>query len=215
MMNFFLRISVFSLLALACSAAQAQWSANIGWQSDYIFRGIPQSNSSAQGGVDFERGGFSAGTWAADVGQGAEVDLYGGYQWTIDDFTVGAGYTGYFYTDDFDDTYHEINLNFGYGAFSLEVTNGRYDNFSGPTQDYSFLAGTFDFGHGVSLTLADFGRDADGAFASLGYEVSVDKIDLLFAWVYSDNDLLGGSSEHNLVFGVSHTFGFGTASSSD
>ena len=37
--------------------------------SDYVFRGIPQSSSSAYGGVDFESGGFYLGTWFADLDQ--------------------------------------------------------------------------------------------------------------------------------------------------
>jgi hypothetical protein len=40
---------VFSLL-LAGATANAGWSGNIGWQSDYYFRGIVQKSSSAQGG---------------------------------------------------------------------------------------------------------------------------------------------------------------------
>ncbi|HLF12035.1 MAG TPA: hypothetical protein VJA26_12545 [Gammaproteobacteria bacterium] len=36
-----------------------------------------------------------------------------------EDFTYKIGYTGYYYTDDFDDTYNEVNLGIGYGIFAL------------------------------------------------------------------------------------------------
>ena len=56
------------LLATSCSLAQADVSANIGYMSEYHFRGILQKVSSVSGGIDYEAGGFYIGTWAADVG---------------------------------------------------------------------------------------------------------------------------------------------------
>ena len=106
-----MRSARYLLLALGLSAGQAavagNFSANIGFMSDYFFRGIKQSESAAYGGLDWEAGGFYAGTWLADVEQGLEYDLYAGYNASIGDFTFGIGGTGYFYTDDFDDTYLE------------------------------------------------------------------------------------------------------------
>ena len=59
--------------------------------------------------MDYENGGFYIGTWAADVGDGLEVDGYFGYGIeTESGFSVGLGFTGY-YTGEFDDTYEEIN----------------------------------------------------------------------------------------------------------
>ena len=55
-------------------------TANIGWSSDYIFRGIFQNSSSAYAGVDYTTdSGFYVGNWDADVGLGLENDLYFGY----------------------------------------------------------------------------------------------------------------------------------------
>ena len=64
---------------LMSGTASAEWSGNIGWASEYHYRGILQKNSSASGGVDYETNGFYVGTWAADVGDGLEVDGYAGY----------------------------------------------------------------------------------------------------------------------------------------
>ena len=63
----------------SASHANAEVSYNIGYASEYYYRGILQKSSSGSAGVDFEQGGFYLGTWAADVGDGLEVDLYGGY----------------------------------------------------------------------------------------------------------------------------------------
>ena len=70
----FLAVTLLS----ASTIASADWSANIGWASDYHFRGILQKSSSASGGIDYTKNGFYVGTWVADVagpyGDGLEVD---------------------------------------------------------------------------------------------------------------------------------------------
>jgi len=203
--------SRYLLVALALGAAQpavaADFSANIGMMSDYVFRGIKQNTeASAFGGLDYENSGFFVGTWAAEVGEGVEYDLYGGYGGSIGDFSYSIGYTGYFYTDDFDDTYQEINLNVGYGLFSLEYSVGEYDNFDGPTQDYAFLAGTVEY-EGFYLTYGSFSDDFDGDYVEGGYGTEVAGLDLGIAAIYSDSELAGGdSSETTLVFSIAKTF---------
>ena len=90
----------------SASHANAEVSYNIGYASEYYYRGILQKSSSGSAGVDFEQGGFYLGTWAADVGDGLEVDLYGGYGVETDaGVSMSVGFTGYYYTGDFDDTY--------------------------------------------------------------------------------------------------------------
>ena len=89
-------------------------------------------------GIDFEQGGFYAGAWTADVGDGLEVDGYLGYGVEMGDLSASVGFTGYYYTGDFDNTYEEINLNFGYGPISVEYSVGTYDD-PAAEQDYSFL----------------------------------------------------------------------------
>ena len=129
-MNTVLRTGLlFSLLAVT-GAANADWSANLGFASDYYYRGFFQKQSSASGGVDYETGGFYAGVWAADVGgdiapDGVEIDGYFGYGLDVGAVSLSAGYTGYFYTGEFDDTYQEINLGAGIGILSLDVAIGQ------------------------------------------------------------------------------------------
>ncbi len=68
------RTGLLASLLMVTSAAQADWSANLGFASEYYYRGIFQESTSANGGLDYSNGGFYAGTWAADVGDGLEVD---------------------------------------------------------------------------------------------------------------------------------------------
>lgn len=63
------------LCAVAGGAQAAEVTANIGYMSEYIFRGISQSDSAAMGGIDLKANGFYLGNWNADVGEGLEVDI--------------------------------------------------------------------------------------------------------------------------------------------
>jgi uncharacterized protein (TIGR02001 family) len=191
---------------LFSATAQADWSANIGWASDYFYRGILQAPTSASGGVDFEANGFYAGTWAADVKDGLEIDGYFGYAKELGGIDVGIGFTGYYYTGDFDDTYQEINFSTGYGLVTLDYALGEYKNFDGPTQDYGYYALTVSK-EGFYGRVAGFHRDFAGEYLELGYDLALSVVDLGFKAILSNSDLTGTSDE-SLVFTVGKAFDF-------
>ena len=69
---------------------------NVGYNSDYIYRGVFQSSSSAFAGADYTGdNGLYIGTWWADVTNGTETDLYLGWQGGGDNVKFKIGYTGY------------------------------------------------------------------------------------------------------------------------
>ena len=196
------------LLALA-GTAQADFSANVGYMSEYHFRGILQKVSSASGGLDYESGGFYVGTWAADVGDGLEVDGYFGYGLDVGDLNLSVGYTGYFYTGDFDDTYQEVNLGAAYGIFSLDVAVGTYDGdfdsgTAGDQDSYTFVALTLEH-EGFYGTLGSFSQDAQGEYLELGYGTELAEIDLGVALIMANDDLVGVADE-SLIFTVGKSF---------
>jgi len=100
-------------------------SANVGLTTDYVFRGVSQSNEEAaiQGGVDFTCGKFYAGFWGSSIafGNGTEIDLYGGYKTTVGRFNLDLGfiYYGYPGTGGEELSYFELK-----GAASTEVWKG-------------------------------------------------------------------------------------------
>jgi uncharacterized protein (TIGR02001 family) len=126
MRNSLLSIAMLSIFAMptfshaedapaAVAAAPAEpasaWAAtaNIGFVSDYYFRGISQSwhKPAVQGGFDISHtSGFYAGMWGSNVtpntypDASVEIDAYAGYNGTIPS-VEGLGYTvglyGYFY----------------------------------------------------------------------------------------------------------------------
>lgn len=100
-------VSVIAIVTLGlCSEARAQnVSANVAVTSDYVFRGVSQTNENPaiQAGVDLTHGLFYAGAWASNVDYGdgtdAEVDLYAGARPQFGGFDWDFGVMGYLYTD--------------------------------------------------------------------------------------------------------------------
>ena len=202
------KIGLCAALLAGSTAANAQASANIGWASEYHFRGILQKVSSASGGLDYEAGGFYVGTWAADVGDCLEIDDYFGYGGELDDFSYGIGFTGYYYTGDFDDTYEEINFSLGYSFVTFEYSAGRYKNFAEPTADYGYYAVIAEY-KGFYGKYAGFSQDFDGEYIELGYGTTVADIDLGLSLIANDKNLNVFSDtdgDEALIFTVGMSF---------
>jgi uncharacterized protein (TIGR02001 family) len=95
------------------AAAEGSFSGNVALTSDYVFRGISQSDSeiAIQGGFDYanELGSLPiyAGAWASSIDFGldgtVEVDVYGGIRPKLGPVTFDVGVIGYLYPgmDDF------------------------------------------------------------------------------------------------------------------
>jgi uncharacterized protein (TIGR02001 family) len=202
---------VFLLGALCFQNAVAQdWSANLGFNSEYIFRGIPQKSSSAFGGVDLAAGGFSGGVWTADVGDGLEVDLYGAYAIEAGDWGFSLGGTWYTYTGDFDNDYLEANVGVSWKFLSFDAAFGRYD--TAPKQDYQFYSVTASH-NGFYGTIGTFADDFDGTYYEAGYgsDLTVQEtylFDYGISIIHSDSTLLGGESDTNINFQIMRTFSF-------
>jgi uncharacterized protein (TIGR02001 family) len=164
-------------------------TANIGYASEYYYRGIFQNESSGSAGIDYENGGFAIGSWVADVGDGLEVDLYGSYTVELGDVALSAGFTGYYYTGEFDDTYEEINLGASWGPLSIDYSVGSYENFDGPEQDYDYTEVSYQHEIGLYAKYATFGKDFDGDYIELGYGTTVSDIDFGIALIFNSDEL--------------------------
>ncbi len=209
MLKIFIGIVLIGLLHSQNASAQA-FSANVGWNSQYIYRGIPQKTSSAFGGVDMEAGNAYAGAWAADVGDGLEIDYYAGYGFNVADFDFSLGGTWYTYTGDFDDKYLELNLAVGWKFLTFDAAIGQYDNFAGPTLNYQFYTVTTTYA-GFYAKIGAFEDDFQGAYYEAGYGDTLvvngtNLIDYGFALIRSNSKLLGGEAGTNAVFTLTKTF---------
>lgn len=189
--------------ALALSGvATAELSANLGATSNYVWRGVTQTDDSAaiSGGLDYAHpSGFYAGTWASNVdfmdtsGGQAEVDLYAGFGNETSSglsYDVGVIYYAYPQADSPDDEldFTEIYLGLGYGPVSGGVAY-TVDKEGDPADEndlYYHLSAGHDFGDGWSLggTVGyyDYDSGADYKHAQLDVTKSLDAIgDLTFS----------------------------------
>ena len=205
---------LFSVAAIAAGSlgapalASADVSYNVGYVSEYYYRGFFQTESSASAGIDYEESGFYAGAWTADVGDGLEYDLYAGYGADIGVVSVSVGFTGYYYTEDsFDETYEEVNLGLAYGPVSIGYSFGEWDGDGG--QDYDFLDVTIDLGKGFYGTYGTFGDEFDGDYVEVGYGTTIADIDLGVAMIFPSDDITDsqdGVEGEAIVFSLGQTF---------
>jgi uncharacterized protein (TIGR02001 family) len=201
--------------------AQATVTANVGYMSQYYYRGILQKASSANAGLTVAASGLTAGTWAADVGDGSEVDLFASYAIPVgESATVSLGGTGYFYTGDFDNTYLEGNFGASFGVLSLAGALGTYDVPGDPKYFYLSVtaaqnglfatAATVGWNTGFGDALSDaFDKDLGGQYLQAGYNFSAGDMDFSVSGLWNDsflNSLYEGVDELTLIFQVSKTF---------
>ena len=181
-------------IALACGAAllgatavaQAEISANIGATSNYVWRGVTQTDDQAaiQGGIDWAGdSGFYAGTWVSNVDFGpgsgeTEWDLYGGYAGEMGGLGYDVGYIQYLYPDTADADFGEIYLGLSWewlsGGVNYTVTSDV--NEPGVFVDgdvYAYISASFDlpqgFSGGVTIGQYWFDYDGDAAVGDVDY----------------------------------------------
>lgn len=201
--------SVLAASTVASGAAVAGASGNIGYVSDYFFRGIYQTTSSASAGLDYDFGsGLAVGIWAADVDEGIEYDIYGSFSGEVGELGYSIGFTQYEYTDDWDDTYSEVNLGLSYGPLSIEYSVGEYDGFGTPV-DYTFTGVTLE-NKGAYITFGSFGDEAEGSYTEVGYGMEVGGFDVGVAIINNDEDLdvrtTDGDGETAMTLSLSKSF---------
>lgn len=136
-----------SPVALATEGSPHSFSANIGAVSNYLFRGVTQTQDgpAIQGGLDYEHeSGFYAGTWASNVDFGDTEEL-------IIDFQNQT-----FSTETTSSPNYELDAYLGYGAAL--------------TDDLSLdlKAMYYAYPDGRDLDLAEIDASATWKFATLG-----------------------------------------------
>ncbi|MBB1126710.1 TorF family putative porin [Thiospirillum jenense] len=162
-----LSVTVCAITALggtSSALAADPWSAsaNIGAVSNYIWRGVTQTDDQAavQGGVDVaHESGFHAGTWVSNVdfGPGSatyELDVTAGYdfQFGNEDMSLGLSTIYVAYPDsDPDDDFWEMAVTGGYKWFSAGI---HYTVWGGDdTEDAIYTDGDIYYNLAVDLPL--------------------------------------------------------------
>jgi uncharacterized protein (TIGR02001 family) len=184
-------------------SAQTEFTGNAGFLSEYFYRGIHQNSSAANGGLDVASGMFSAGTWAADVGDGSEIDLYASVGIPLgESATLSVGGTGYFYTGDFDTMYLEGNVGLGYGPISIDGALGVHDEDPDDDTKYFYLAVTAEAPNGLYATVGStaggyaewgdvfsdiFDNDLAAQYLEAGYNFTVVELDFTISGLWQNS----------------------------
>jgi uncharacterized protein (TIGR02001 family) len=174
-----LAVLLTTLAASGAVMAQAQPAApapdytlsfNVGAVSDYRYRGISQTRlrPALQGGADFAHSsGFYIGTWASTIkwikdGGGdsnVEVDVYGGYKFSLGDFAFDVGALRYLYPGSelgVNPDTTELYVAGTWGPATLKYSHSTTNLFGfadSQGSGYLDLAATFDTGFwGVTVT---------------------------------------------------------------
>ncbi|SUI83453.1 Bacterial protein of uncharacterised function (Gcw_chp) [Shewanella putrefaciens] len=228
-----MRKSLYSVLALSTgmlltSNAFAAVSANIGGTSNYLWRGVTQTDDAVaiQGGIDYSHdSGFYAGTWASNVDFGDEtsyeLDLYVGYAGNItEDISYDIGYLYYGYPDapgsiDFGELHGAVTWKWIELSYS-HIINAGDDVAASPldNKDLSYLAATVSIPltEKVSLSVhygyssgdvveAWFGEDN---YADYNVTLSADTSMGTVSFMVADTDLTDDDTK--IVLGYSYSF---------
>ena len=192
-------ITLFVGASAFITSAYAEISGNIGVTSNYLWRGVTQSDddSAVSGGLDYAGESTYAGVWVSETDWGGtttEVDLYVGTD--INGFDVGI--IKYMYpgarANDFTEAYVGYSIS-GFDlayAFDIDTTDNAF---------YSVSYG-FDIVEGVTgtLTYGDYSFDE-----SIGGDYDYTQLDIAYGDLtitYSD----GGADD--AIYAVSYGWGF-------
>ena len=145
------------------------------------YRGVYQSESAVSFGADMEAGSFYAGTWWADVDSGVEYDIYAGFNFEMMGLPMYLGATGYYYSDNFDGDYEEMNVGVDLGFATIDYAfAGTYDQLEN--------AGELDYEHftisgavpmtSLDFTYGTFQDELTGHYYELSYGTTVSGVDV-------------------------------------
>ena len=208
--------------APAAEEAESNFSWNLSFTSDYVFRGVSQNlrEPAVQAGMDYSFGdtGFYVGTWGSNVDFGAggpdlEVDTYIGWNHDIsDDWNFDLMLTRYNYLGA-NNAYGNINYNELIGVVTwsemIAATLAYTDDYSnsGISSTYFSVTGTWEIGNEFSLNagagVTSFEGGGDYNDWNLGISRQFGPVNA--AINYYDTDIAGPQVSDGFVL----TFAFG------
>lgn len=140
-----LNLAIITALAgtnVAIAEEASPVTANIGVVSNYMFRGVTQTDDgpAIQGGVDYAESGFSLGTWVSNVdfnlGTATEPkyewDVYAGYGEKLDDFGYNVTLSYFAYPDGKDSDLAEVGASGSWDFLTLGLAYTFYGQATEP-----------------------------------------------------------------------------------
>ncbi len=233
-----LALTIFTFNPYSAKAEEStsafDFSANVGFVSQYSFRGITQSDEqpALQGGFDVgHESGLYAGVWGSNVDfndgdeASVEVDFYAGYSNEINNINYDVGVIYYAYPGadsslnyDFWET--SIALGYDFDLFATSASLNYSPEYFGNSGDAFYYATNVDIPLPKDLTLSGHlgyqDIDDEAAFGvedyldwSIGLGYTFKGFDLSLSYVDTDLDEpseCADGCEAKVIFGISRSF---------
>lgn len=213
-----LAVAFMGITLCLAASAQAEISSTVTVTSEYVLRGVSQTNEEAaiQGSIDYSHsGGFYIGTWGSNVDFGTaaqvELDLYTGWAWeTQGGLGLDVGIIHYDYPGETALNYEEYYLGLSYKW--LSVTYYFADDFLGLGGVGHYLDSGLEFELPHAFTLgvhAGFNSFDDdvGIEDYVDYKASIakafGKLSLEVAYTDTDENQLGNLDDERVVVSLS------------
>ncbi|WP_299790406.1 TorF family putative porin [uncultured Shewanella sp.] len=221
--------SIMASAFLMAFCANASVTGNIGASSNYLWRGVTQTQDAVavQAGIDYEHdSGLYLGTWGSNVDFGDttsyEIDFYAGYSGSVgEEFGYDISYLYYAYPDsDSSVDFGEITAALSWKWFSVsysKIVNAGSDVAADPLdeKDLSYIQAGFSLPFSDTLSLdLHYGYssgDVSTAWFDVDsytdYSLSLNKdTDLgTVSFMVSDTDL--EQDDPKVILGYSYSFG--------
>ena len=191
-----IKIALTSMFLILSSYASAvEISGNVGLSSDYIWRGMTQTDGDAaiNGGFDLATdNGFYFGTWSSNAGGAGsnysmELDVYLGFSGEMgnENMSYDVGYISVIYPGDDSSDFEEAYIGFNIYGLSILYSSGQDSS-----PDYSEIGYSVDAGPGsFGVSYGEYEDTGDNTL--IGYDWGIGNFSLGF--YYYDFEAKAGS----------------------
>jgi uncharacterized protein (TIGR02001 family) len=159
------------------------FASNVGIFSQYVFRGISQTDEkpAVQGGFDLShKSGFYVGTWlsniswitdgAPDASASLEWDMYGGYKFDLPaDFAGDVGVLYYYYPGSYPSNFTKPNTTELYAALNWKFLQAKYSYSVGNTFGFPDSKGSYYIEGNLNYDIVDKVNDYIGKVTLIGH----------------------------------------------
>ena len=169
----------------AAPAPEPDWSfsSNVGLFSQYVFRGVSQTDEkpAIQGGFDLShKSGFYVGTWASniswisdgvpDASASLEWDFYGGYKWTLPaDFVADFGALYYWYPGTYPSGMTKPDTTELYAALNWKMLQVKYSYSINNTFGFPDSSGSYYIEGNLNWDVIEKVNDTIGKVTLIGH----------------------------------------------
>ena len=205
-----IKIALTSMFLILSSYASAvEISSNVGLSSDYIWRGMTQTNGdvAVSGCFDLSTDmGFYIGTWASNANVGAasmELDVYLGFSGEMaENMTYNVGYISVIYPGNDAADFEEAYVGFDIYGLSILYSDGQND---GPS--YSEIAYSVDAGPGAfNISYGEYEDNGDNTLIGYDWNVSDFTIGFYYYDYEDDATVAGGADDDGGYVSISRSF---------